>query len=49
MVILAVLLHSSIEIARILAETGSTVRTVDRAGGSEEDMAANHTSLTGDP
>lgn len=42
------LLHSSIEIARMWLETGSIVRTVDRAGGSE-DMAANHTSLTKRP
>lgn len=42
------LLHSSIEIARMWLETGSIVRTVDRAGGTE-DMAANHTSLTKRP
>jgi len=42
------LLHSSIEIGRMWLENGAIVRTVDRAGGSEE-MTANHTSLTKRP
>jgi carboxyl-terminal processing protease len=39
------LLHSSIDIARMWLNDGGIVRTVDRAGGSE-DTKANQTALT---
>ncbi len=39
------LLNSSIEIARMWLDSGAIVRTVDRAGGSEQ-PAANRTALT---
>lgn len=42
------LLQSSIEIARMWLDHGSIVRTVDRAGGSEE-TKANHTAITKRP
>ena len=39
------LLNASIEIARMWLDSGAIVRTVDRAGGSEQ-PAANHTAIT---